>query len=313
LQGLLGFPAEPGRLKERKKDGFLYMCSENSLVSDAGNFRRLSGSGIAQIMSLQPSTPSVGAPTEYEVPEDVLTRTVERLSLCTGDVEAKVRKRLHEIARGYLIDRSGPAMRTAAAEKKAIGKVARHLEMALIELMGLAPEYVAAVDTMMGELDIDAPADVRNSVARAYFATSKFLDMFQPVGGRDPDLPLREAVQALIKLFAELGLEPTSVRMNKANGRSPELKSTTAQAMGDLLIGVNPKLTKTSIVNMIEDVRKNPDKDDDLMRLVRLHPELDLCLRPGRDDPEVRREFFWDEWDAVREQAQRTKKSAEKN
>jgi hypothetical protein len=264
-------------------------------------------------MSLQPSPPSSEAPTEYEVPEGVLARTLERLSLTDGDAETKVRRRLHEIARGYLIDRSGPAMRTAAAEKKAIGKVARHLEKALIELMGLAPEYVAAVNTMMGELDTAAAADVRNSVAKAYLATSKFLDMFEPVGGRDPDLPLREAVQALTNLFAEVGFEPASVRMNKASCRSPELKSSTAQAMGDLLTGVNPKLTKTSIVNMIEDVRKNPDKDDDLMRLVRLHPELDLCLRPGRDDPEVRRELFWDEWDAAREQAQRTKKSAEKS
>ena len=233
-----------------------------------------------------------------------MAKTLERLSLTDGDAETKVRRRLHKIARGYLIDRSIPAaMRTAAAEKKVIGKVTRHLEKALVELMILAPEYVAAVNSIMGELDIDAPADVRNSVARAYFSTSKFLDMFKPVDGRDPDLPLREAVQALTNLFAELRLEPASVRMNKANGRSPELKSTTAQAMGDLLIGVNPKLTKTSLVNMIEDVRKNPDKDDDLMRLVQLHPVLDLILRSGRQDPEVRQQFFWDEWDAARDQA----------
>ena len=201
--------------------------------------------------------------------------------------------------------------RTAAAEKKAIGKAARHLEKALFELERLAPEYAIAVDVVAAGLD-DSARSVIADVERAFLATAKFVDMFKPVDGRTPDLPLREAVQAMFDLAEDLKIEPPTIRMNKPTELKPEFSSSTALALAVLLQGVNPKLTEITLINMIEHVRRHPDKDDNLWRLISLHPVLDLSLRPSRAGPQARRDFSWHEWEEARERAgERTRKPTE--
>jgi hypothetical protein len=249
---------------------------------------------------------------EIGVSEEILSRALSNLALGSDATRATAAAELRKIAENYQLDRWLPLSgRSAAAERKAVRKAALHLEKAIVELSGLAPLYSAALEAIAGGLG-ETTSPVIADIERAYLAASKFVDMFKPVYGRMPDLALGEAVQAMFDLAKDLEIDAPSVQMNKPTDLRPELNSSSAFAAAVLLRGVNPKLTEIALINMIEDVRIHPNKDDNRRRLISLQSALDLSLHPRRNDPQARRDFFFDEWEEARERArERTRKSNE--
>lgn len=108
---------------------------------------------------------------------------------------------------------------------------------------------------------------------------------YKPTRGRPTNIPLETAVRELTDLIAPITGEFPQNAMEEPSGENFRLQSQQALAISILLRGVDKKLTKTAVANMIEKIAIQPiPTEDHLDAVFRADPYfgLDRSLFPDR-------------------------------
>jgi len=144
-------------------------------------------------------------------------------------------------------------------QRKAIRKLIRSAEDTLIALYSVSAEYLVALEPMLqcpSPLvgDDDLITRTRTALLELHEAALRFDKAYKPRRGAAVDLILEEAVRALMGLFARNDFDAPQVTPCREN-QDPKLRNKEAEAIAELLCGIDPKTQVRSVVNMITAVK----------------------------------------------------------
>jgi hypothetical protein len=159
-------------------------------------------------------------------------------------------------------------------------------------LKAMAPEFVSELANCLHEADanwvLDPVREPKETIHRVRRAANALARSYKPKAGPRADLSLELAVRDLIAVVEPIIGHFPKVRGNKNNGHcGPTPGCSGSQFIEQLLKGVDPSLYPPAVMNMIEKVRRQPEKTEDpLMELVWANPinALDLSLLRGKEE-----------------------------
>lgn len=222
---------------------------------------------------------------EPRIPTGLIDSVCDVLGLPDNGQRPSLRDELRLVVSTYLRDKVPIDYASPKAQRALLRKLRRSIERSVVDIMGVAPEYVVALDTVRGH-DGDRTLETAcEALIKLHESISKFDELYHPPKGPIADVPLEEAVRDLCWLFKELTGEWPRAKMNKHTDCRPELATAGARAIGLLLKGADPALNDTKIANMIEKVRdQSLPSLTNLDVLIRIDPdsELDASLLDGR-------------------------------
>jgi hypothetical protein len=232
-----------------------------------------------------------GTYEDRTLPKERIDEVFALLSVTKEEDREKLRLFFDDVYSAYAAEQTMQEwLGTAKDQKAAIRRLLiskPNLERARLEI---APEYLTTIEAMADRFcAITLEGEVPSGRTRARSlrnAASLFLEEYEPQKGRPTDLPLEYAVRTLIPMITEQTGQPPLISHNKNKPGGPTLRSPEAQAIGILMTAMDPDLTVTALVNMIDKIRRKPEETAPPIQAIWLGDpafELDCSLLPGRE------------------------------
>jgi len=187
-------------------------------------------------------------------------------------LDAEQRTKLDETAaRAWVRYRDACAFQerwgSAKLQKDQAAKVMMHLAEAVEALEALAPDCVDAIADVARAMEpkIKHDLDIEAFVDHCWhlsLASMHFLDRLDAGRGRPTNFALQEAVRCFVSLFEEKFACAIKIRWNKNTDQPPAPLSKGAKALVALLRAFPARPTQTSILNMVERVRRGAPRRD---------------------------------------------------
>ena len=221
----------------------------------------------------------------FDNKDELLDSVIAHLRPLPDEAEAHLRRDLARIGCSYLSEKFARDYDgDAKTQKAAIRKLIAKLDAVLLARSSITPEYWVAITGMQCKSDHTPSLDPCDATHRLREAAALFLSNYEVPRGARVNIALEEAIRDLQFCFDELEIELTFDAKKHGVG-GPQPNSPGAAAAIELLRGIDPSLSVTTIANMIGKVRHQPQPSQShLGSISTADPsfELDVSLLPGR-------------------------------
>ncbi|MGZ5825385.1 MAG: hypothetical protein ACXWIO_05180 [Croceibacterium sp.] len=168
--------------------------------------------------------------------------------------------RLHKIAEDFMRDALDPEFIGAAKEqKRAIDQLARALGRTFDCLDGIKSGYQGTLQELAGrDPYVINFSRLQKDILRLQEACEEFHRAYKPHKGPTVNLGLERAVRALLEIIEREMDRSVTITWNKLNTKAPAPRSKAAKALVMLVQAIIRGTPTTTVLNMIEKVRKQP-------------------------------------------------------